>query len=324
MILRLLLSSVFILLLVFSQIANANQNRKLTAEKIFDPARVIEVDIEVSESDWDKIRMQGREFVEAFSKQPPQKPFKYVKANVTIDGVKIENVGLRKKGFLGSLDENRPSLKIKFSEYQQQAPIEGLDRLTLNNNKQDPAGLSQYLTYRLFNESGTFASRCNLSRVMVNGQYLGIYSNVESVKPLMLKRGFKDGSGRLYEGTVADFYPDFVEKFEKKDDDFDFEPIKSVAAVLAEEELNPEELGKLVDIDAFMTFWAVESLVGFWDGYTHNQNNFFVYQNPTNSLLYFIPWGADSTFTDRMPLPPFIIRPRFVHTKSLLANRLYQ
>ena len=39
------------------------------------------------------------------------------------------SVGIRKKGFLGSLDEVRPSLKIKFDHFREQEPIPGLDRL---------------------------------------------------------------------------------------------------------------------------------------------------------------------------------------------------
>src|SRR5690606_32903219 len=99
-----------------------------------------------------------------------------------IDGVTIDSVAIRKKGFIGSLDEQRPSLKVKFDEYIEQDPIAGLDRLTLNNNKQDESQVSQYLTYRLFNAAGVPAPRCNFARVTVNGEYLGIYSNVESIR----------------------------------------------------------------------------------------------------------------------------------------------
>ena len=42
------------------------------------------------------------------------------------------------------------------------------------------------------------------------------------------------------------------------------------------DELN-DRLDELVDLHEFVTFWAMESLIGFWDGYSGNQNNFFVY-----------------------------------------------
>jgi spore coat protein CotH len=296
----------------------------LTADKLFDRQHIVDIQIELPEADWDTIRVQSRQFFEVLGKEPAESPFTYVKGQITIDGVLIKEVGIRKKGFLGSLDDHRPSLKVKFSEYKKQSPVIGLDRLTLNNNKQDPSGLSQYIAYKFFNDSGTYAPRCNLAKVTVNGKYLGIYSNVEPVKPAMLERGFGDGSGALFEGTITDFYIDFVEKFEKKNDQAKFGPLRKIADILAMDEVDIEELDKLINIESFVRFWATESLLGFWDGYTNNQNNFFVYRNPADSRFYFIPWGADALFTETMPLPPFFIRPRFVHNKALLANRLYR
>ena len=297
---------------------------KLTAQRLFDPLHLVDVQIELSDEDWDTLRTQTRSFAEALTKDMPTSPFTYMKGHVTIDGVRIENVGIRKKGFLGSLSESRPSLKIKFAEYVDQKPTQGLDRLTLNNNNQDPSRLSQYMTYKLFNESGTVAPRCNFAKVTVNGKYLGIYSNVESVKPAFLQHGFGDASGALFEGTITDFFAGFAEKFEKKNKRAKFEQIRKVVAVLEQEEIDLAALDQLVDIKAFVKFWATESLVGFWDGYTQNQNNFFIYQNPADSKFYFIPWGTDSAFTSSMPLPPFRIRPRAVHSQSVLANRLYR
>jgi hypothetical protein len=306
------------------QVLAIADEQALTAEKLFDPRHIVNVEIELPKEDWDAARMQTRSLIEALGKELAESPFTYVKGDVTIDGVLIKDVGIRKKGFLGSLDDQRPSLKVKFAEYEDQHPVAGLDRLTLNNNKQDPSGLMQYLAYKFFNASGTFASRCNLARVTVNGKYLGIYSNVESLKPPMLQRGFGDEPGALYEGTVADFYEDFIKRFEKKNKRAKYKPLRQIADILAEEEVDLAELEKLIDIEAFVKFWATESLLGFWDGYNNNQNNFFMYRSPANDKFYFIPWGADAVFSENMPLPPFTIRPRFVYSQSLLANRLYR
>lgn len=296
----------------------------LSADELFAPYHLVEVKISVAEDDWDTLRVQGRSLTEALSRELQDSPYTYVKADVTIDGVLVEDVGIRKKGFLGSLDEHRPSLKLKFDKYRKQSPVAGLDRLTLNNNKQDSSRLSQYLGYRFFNASGTFASRCNLAKVTVNGEYLGIYSNVESIKTPMLKRGFGDGSGALYEGTITDFYPDYVGKFERKNSAAKRKPIETVAEAMTGDEPDLKTLRSIIDLDAFVKYWATESLLGFWDGYTNDQNNFFVYQSPANAKLYFIPWGADALFTEYMPLPPYLIQPQFVYNRALLPNKLYR
>ena len=311
-------------LTVFVLQSPAATGKQLTADHVFAPDHLLDVQIDLPESDWDTIRSQSRSFVESLSKERAESPFTYVKGNVTVDGVLIEDVGIRKKGFLGSLDEKRPSLKIKFSEYKKQKPIPGLGRLTLNNNKQDGARLCQYLAYKLYNESGTIAPRCNFAKVTVNGKYLGIYSNVESIKRPFLERTFGDGSGGLFEGTVTDFYGDWVRKFEKKNKQANYDHLYEISKLLEVDDVDLDQLEQVLDVEAFVRFWAMESLIGFWDGYCNNQNNFFIYRNPSNARFYFIPWGTDSAFSEMMPLPPYRIRPRSVHGQAVLPNKLYR
>ena len=43
---------------------------------------------------------------------------------------------------------------------------------------------------------------------------------------------------------------------------------------------------KLIDEEAFYKFWALEGLLSFWDGYSGNRNNFFVYVNPATDKLH--------------------------------------
>ncbi|MEC7583921.1 MAG: CotH kinase family protein, partial [Planctomycetota bacterium] len=167
----------------------------LTDVQLFDPQRVIEVKVELAPEDWDALRAQTRGMVAALGKTAMERPFDYFKGNVVVDGVRIEGVGVRKKGFIGSLSSSRPSLKIKFDEFVEQEPIRGLDRLTLNNNNQDRTVASQFLSYRFFEKVGVAAPRCNLAQVWVNGQSLGIYSHVESIRAPFLKRVWGDASG---------------------------------------------------------------------------------------------------------------------------------
>ena len=302
----------------------ADDNEKLTAKKLFASDRIANIEIQLAESDWDELRSQSRTFSEALSKELSKKPYTYVKGNISIDGVLIENVGIRKKGFIGSLSSDRPSLKVKFTEYEKQSPIKGLDRLTLNNNKQDAGRICQYLAYKLFRDSGTHAPRCGFAKVTVNGKYLGIYSNVEAIKTDFLKHSFEEKDGAVFEGTVTDFFPEYTEKFEPKNKAAKTKYIAAVSKLLEASQVDVEELNEVVDVDSFLKFWAMESLIGFWDGYCSNQNNFYIYRDSKFKKFHFIPWGTDSAFTDSSPIPPYFIRPRSVHAKSILPNKLYR
>ena len=313
-----------LLLLLALTIHGAIGADNLTADRLFQRDHIVQVSIDLPEEKWAELCLQTRTMGEALSKTLPEKPFTYMKGHITIDGDRIENVGIRKKGFIGSLDTTRPSLKIKFNEYdKKQHPIDGLDRLTLNNNKQDTAHLSQYLGYQLFQDTGTPAPRCNHAQVTVNGQDLGVYSHVESIRKPFLKRAFGSDEGDLFEGTIADFMDGWMHKFESKRKRSKVADLKPLQAVLENPESTLEEIGAHLDIDAFIRYWAVESLISFWDGYTNNQNNYFLYQNPSTSKWQFIPWGLDSAFTSMMPFPPFFIPNHAAQSQSVISNRLY-
>ena len=305
-------------------------DKKLTLDELFPAERVLDVQITVAEKDWDKIRHQSRNFVSALHEsrkvKPIDGPYEYVNADVTIDGVKFEKVGLRKKGFIGSQSSSRPSLKIKLNHTDKEQAIGGLTNLTMNNNKQDGSIVSQYMGYAVFNQAGSPAPRCAFAKVTVNGKNLGIYSHVESVRKPLLARGFGNDAGTLYEGTVVDFYEDWEGSLEHKrgDDKPGREKIRQLIQLLESEEASEEAIGRLVDLDSFYRFWAIEGLLGFWDGYSGNANNFFIYLNPKTDRFHFMPWGADALFRKRSMLNFNFRAPVSVKTKGRVAYHLYQ
>ncbi len=308
---------------------------ELSMDDLFPSDRVIEVRITVGEEDWDTIRKQSRDFQQALSSErrngPMESPYSYVKADVEIEGVRFSGVGLRKKGFIGSLSMTRPSLKLKLNHTDKAAGIEGVTSLTLNNNKQDVSVLSQYLGYRQFREAGLPASRCAYAHVTLNGKSLGVYSHVESLKAPMIQRVFGDDQGVLYEGTIVDFHSGWEQAFEHKwgDDQRGREKIVALTALLNRKEgvesaQFEAEIGRFVDLPSFYSFWAMESLLGFWDGYAGNSNNYFFYLNPQTDRFHFLPWGADALFVEKGKFDFGEDVPLSVKAAGILAYRLYQ
>ena len=312
--------------------AHNSSAKELTLDDIFPTDRVIDVQITVSERDWNTIRYQSRDFMSALNEKrqfgPLDHPYTYVEASVSIDGVVFPKVGLRKKGFIGSQSRTRPSLKIKLNHIDKEGGIEGLTNLTLNNNKQDISQVSQFMGYALFNASGSPAPRCAYAKVTVNGKSLGIYSHVETFRKPLLKRAFGNDNGALYEGTVVDFNEEWENSFEHKrgDDALGREKIIALTNVLSNDNVTEAAIGKLVDLESFYRFWAVESLLGFWDGYAGNNNNYFIYLNPETDKFHFLPWGADSLFMkfSMLDFQRNSRAPISVKTQGLIAYRLYQ
>ena len=325
--------TIYLAMVICFGLASQNTSAKeLTRNDIFPTDRVIDVQITVSQQDWDTIRYQSRDFMTALGAsrqfEPMERPYSYVEASVSIDGVVFPKVGIRKKGFIGSLNHIRPSLKIKLNHINKKTDIEGLTNLTLNNNQQDVNQVSQFMGYALFNAIGSPAPRCAYAQVTVNGKNLGVYTHVESVRKPLLKRAFGNKKGILYEGTVVDFHKEWDNSFEHKQgkDKRGREKIKALIDVLADDQVTEEAIGTLVDLDSFYRFWAVESLLGFWDGYSGNNNNFFIYLNPDTDKFHFLPWGADSLFTkfSKLDFDKNSRAPISVKTQGLIAYKLYQ
>ena len=309
---------------------NINQ-RELKIDDLFPHDQVLDVQITIDSKDWDSIRYQSRNFFEALNESrqhaPIDHPYTYVEASVLIDGVEFPQVGIRKKGFIGSQNSTRPSIKVKLNHVDKEGQIDGLTNLTFNNNQQDVSLISQFMGYGLFNSAGIPAPRCAYANVTVNGQDLGIYAHVERIHRPFLKREFGNDDGVLYEGTVVDFYPGWLGSFEHKlgSDEVGRKKIQKLIDVLNNPNDNIESLiGELVDLESFYVFWAMEGLLGFWDGYSGNRNNFFIYLNPKTDKFHFIPWGADSMFERYSPIRDDRRDPVSVKTQGLISNRLYQ
>lgn len=294
----------------------------------FEPTHIVQVSITMPPADWDALRQQGRSLADIFGGPclggPFPSPFTYFRGAVTIDGETLGDVGVRKKGFLGSLDPVRPSLKLKFDEFTPGREFHGLDRITLNNCKQDPSYIRQTLAYQAFARAGIVAPRCNFARVTVNGTDFGIYAHVESVDREFIRRRYYDDRGTLYSGTLSDFRPQWVDTFEKKTNDAN--PDRSdldavVTALAAPDAAVVDALDAVIDVEQFITFWATEVLIGHWDGYAGNTNNFFAYHDPVSGRFQFIPWGADGVMEPNAM--PGASGPTSVFARAALARRLY-
>lgn len=292
--------------------------------QVYASDKLLQINIHMSPDDWQELRISHRIPDMA---RITEDPYQYYKADVEIDGVTLKSVGVRKKGFFGSVVSTRPSLKIRFDEWNEQQKFHGLDQLTLNNNVQDASQVNQYMAYWLFQRAGAVSPRCNFALVTVNGEGLGIYSNVESIRGPFLKRVFNDDKGKLFEGYAGDFSDDAVtfSRIIKKSGDAQAgrKPLERLRDTLQDPEAGLPEIEQLLDLDAFMTFWATEVLMGHWDGYSGNRNNYYLYQDRKSKRFYFIPWGADSIFTDP---GPFIQQPvpKSVKAVGALCARLWQ
>lgn len=274
------------------------------SDVLFDPDELVEVHIEIDPDDADALASETTSILDLVIGEdclddPLGMTFTWFEADVTVNGTTLEDVGIRKKGLIGSLSTSKPGLKLKFDKWVDGQFLHGVERMTLNNAIADPALVRQCLGYQLFVDAGIAAPRCNYAHVTVNEWDMGVYVNVEPVKKDFLRRNYPDDDGDLYEGTLSDFREGWIGTFEPKTDDTD--PDHGILHDVVEALESPDDelrdaLGSRIDLDNFTTFWAMEVLVAHMDGYAGNTNNYFVYRDPTTDLITFIPWGIDAIF----------------------------
>ena len=298
--------------------------------------RVLDISIEIAGEDWDTLRHQTRTFEDVLAEieeyglsRPFADIYTWFGATVTVDGETHADVGVRKKGFIGSQSDTKPALKLRFDKYTDGQSLGGvMERMTLNNSIQDPSMVNTCLSYRVFAAAGSPAPRCNFATVSVNGKDLGLYVHVEEMKAPFLSRHFESAEGNLYEGTVSDFTPEYRGTIEKKTntDAADWSDIDAVVAALQDpSDAGLKALGEIVDLDRFLSFWATEVLVGHWDGYAGDRNNYHFYREPDGPFV-FIPWGTDDTFhlkDDPNPFDNISDPPPSVLALTAIPNRLY-
>ena len=294
------------------------------------------ISIEIDVEDWDTLRHQTRTLADVFAEiqeyglsRPFASIYTWFSATVTVDGETHADVGVRKKGFVGSQSSTKPSLKLRFDKYvDDQSLPGGMNRMTLNNSVQDPSMVNTCLSYRVFAAAGSPAPRCNFATVSVNGTDLGLYVHVEEFKAPFLSHHFGSAEGNLYEGTVSDFTPEFRGTFEKKtnEDADDWTDIDAVVDALGDpSDSGLTALESIVDLDRFLSFWATEVLVGHWDGYAGDRNNYWFYRVPDGRFV-FLPWGTDGTFhlsDDPNPFDNISDPPPSVLALTAIPNRLY-
>lgn len=268
---------------------NAADFKKMRNESRFGPS------IQVEEGD--AARAAAYEYLNECDVAFPSY-YNWYKADMIMDSLDLYEVGIRKKGFLGSIFSSAPSLKINTSKYNSWQWLGNSSYITLNNNSEDPSRLIQCLFYRVFEWADYPAPRCNLANVSINGEPLGVYTHIEAIDRAFLDRNFGNNSGDLYEGQLTDFKLDWLLRWEVKNSttDRNKEQLRKIARVIEGTPTRdlPTEIGKYINLERFIRFWALEVLLDHMDGYTRNSNNVYIYFDPDDDdRATFIPWGMN-------------------------------
>jgi len=276
-------------------------------EVLFGQGVIPDLHIEIGEQELEKLKAENRT---------------YVKCQIVESTGKLyQNLGIKLKGAAGSFRDfdDRPALTINVTKFDKGHLFHGLTKFHLNNSVQDDTYLNEWLCELLCRAAGIPATRVTHARVWLNDRDVGLYVLKEGFDRTFLRRHFRDPDGNLYDGGFLQDIDVDLEKDGGKGPD-DRSDLKALLAACREEDL--EKRWKLIDqrldVDKFITFMAMETMTGHWDGYTLTRNNFRLYFDPRTAKASFLPHGMDQMFSD--PNASILDYPEPIVSSAVMRN----
>ncbi len=266
----------------------------------------------------------------------------WVEGSLTFDGETLDQVGIRYKGsigaFIGCLTGpniavpsgaktcTKLSMKVKINWLDSNTEFYGQRKLQFHSMNNDPSHLRERLGYWLFNEMGVAAPRSVHARLIINGEFSGLYTLTEQIDGRFTRANFEDGTGNLYKEVWpldADGTPnsetEFIDALKtNEDEDPSVALIAGFATDLAAASGNERDVvEQWTDIENTLRYIAVDRTIRNDDGAFHwycigsagcRPHNYYWYEDPTRQKLTLIPWDLDHAFeniiSDINPITP--------------------
>ena len=228
----------------------------------------------------------------------------------------VNNVGFRLRGNTSRYSQKK-SFKISFNTYVSGRRYQGVKKINLNGQHNDPTMIREKLFYDSWKKAGMVERRTSFVKLYINQAYYGLYTNLEEFDKDWLQRVYGENDGNLYKCTYpADLvylntnqqtYKDIqsssatggraydLQTNENEDDYRDLvdlivvlnHKVDTAFARLVEEKIN---------VDSFLKAFAIDVASGNWDDYMYNKNNYFLYHRADTDKFEFISYDTDNTF----------------------------
>jgi hypothetical protein len=204
-------------------------------------------------------------------------------------GPQIAGVLLRLKGnssWLETIDfdaDPKMQFVIAFNQVDSDQRFMGVRKVDLDMPRSDWTFLQQRLALFYLRGAGIEAQCANSGRLVINGVYYGLYTNLERPDKEYLQRVFPGAAnGDLWKGGRV---------LKTNEDSFSWDRLNAFWGA----RYDLPALEPLVDLPGAVREWASEAMVGDADGYYTGHPNFFLYDHPTRGFVW-LPDDLDTAF----------------------------
>src|SRR5262249_51556282 len=155
--------------------------------------------------------------------------------------------------------------------------------------------------------------------VELNGKKLGLYQLKESFNEDFLARYFKRTDGNLYGQPGNGDVTEPLERVQGAGENTHADLRLLARAAHEPNAANSwEQLQRVLDVDRFLSFMAMEVMLCHWDGYTFGVHNYRVYHDMDAGKFVFFPHDTDQMLGDSnlaiMPQPAGLIAQAVLRT----------
>jgi len=279
--------------------------------KVFDNDNIAEIRISIEQDSLDILFAVGNEG----SYEYLTADFSYESENIPL--TTVSNVGLRLRGAIPRYCKKR-DFKISFNKFVSGRNFYGLKKFNLRSLNRDPSIIREKICLDLLKDMNAVSTRASFVKLYINDEYWGLYLNVEQVDGNFLNAHCGNSNGNLYKCAR------YANLSIREDGDYKFtfgppeyaphQIVRAYKLSTNETEDDYTDLINLIDVinntsyynftndlensfnvQSFLKAQAVSVIVGDWDGFWSNQNNYYIYHNTNTNRFEFIPRDLDLT-----------------------------
>ncbi|MCP3997026.1 MAG: hypothetical protein GY722_18480 [bacterium] len=239
----------------------------------------------------------------------------YFLADITIDGVTIEDVGVRIKGnstlrsaLQSGADPDDLPFLVKLAEYNPGVTYQGFSELALRTEgpRGDELILEEVVTADILDLAGLPFPETAYTGLSINGESETLRVVVELLDDGYVERLFDD-TGVLYKAQSGDSFTylghdptlyDGVFTQETATNEADLEPLIDFLEFVdtATDAEFEAELEEWLDIDSFISYVAVNNLLASVDSMPGNGNNYYLWYDTEDDQFTVLAWDLNESF----------------------------
>jgi hypothetical protein len=236
--------------------------------------------------DW----VQGRERNSLDEDDTPYHPL----AELRYGNVVITDAKIRLRGNpVFWLEQNKMQFQISFDENDKNGRFLGLRKVLFDASTFNRHFLRDRLSLYVMRQAGVAAPCANNALIYINGEYYGLFTNLEKLDDVFLTRVFPGSDqGDLWKRR----------NWELKTNVGESSSIRLNALLNAADEVHDGANGNVIaleqylDIEQALRVYAIDAVIPNSDGPWAGGLNFYLYDHPGLNKFVLLPWDLDNTF----------------------------